>query len=76
MSLIYQYNLVFKKYAAIFVTEGVKDLEWKDAMAKGESARKLFLETFEFEKKEISMLFNPTKPEIIAKFDEMQAMVD
>ena len=76
MSLLYQHNIVFKRHAAIFVNTDVNDLEWTDAIKKGERAKELFRETFEFREDQVEVLVNLEKQAIIAKFDQMQTMAD
>ena len=60
---------MFKRHAAIFVNTDVNDLEWTDAIKKGERAKELFRETFEFREDQVEVLVNLEKQAIIAKFD-------
>ena len=76
IKLLYQYNVVKKKFAAIFVNTKVWQLQWSQAVEKGAEAKKLFRETFEFQENEVAVHTDLTKPQIIEKFDWLQKMVN
>ena len=79
ITLLYQHNIVTKKYAVIFVNTHVKgcqigfrtiqDIEWSDAEEKASNAYRLFIKTFEFEENEVEVCTDWTKDQIIEKFN-------
>ena len=85
-TLLYQHNIVTKKYAVIFVNTHVEGCEygfkkrqqivWSDAEEKASNAYRLFIKTFEFKETEVEVCTDWTKAQIIEKFDKLQVMVD